>query len=332
MLAASQTPDPAGPYWVWALNASVDGSNPSNNWADYPMLGFDTQGIYISTNQFQFNGGFSYAKLRILNKTEVYNGAAIRWWDFWGLRNTDNSLAFTVQPAVHFRGVGGNPPAYLVNALFPGGTTLTQWELQNPIAFWTGGAPTLQRWAVNCRRYDLPPDAEQPDTTTRIETNDTRLLNAVFQFVGGTQRLWTTHTTSITWQGDSAARSAVQWYEIDVTSHAVVQQGAFGASGFYYYFPVIQTDIRRNAHVGFGRSARSEYASFRQTGRLVTDPANSLQGSSLVKAGESAYTQGRWGDYFGNARDGADANQVWLYGEFADARNTWGTWVCSTRF
>lgn len=334
MLGVSQGADPGGAWWVWALDFAVDGSTPSGNWADYPMLGFDTQGIYITTNQFPFagGGGFSYAKLRILNKAEVYAGAALQWYDFWNLRNPDNSLAFTVQSTMHFRGTGGNPPAYFCNALWPSGTTLTLWQLDDPLAHWRGAQPSLQAHRVACRNYDLPPDAEQPDTAIRVETNDSRLLSSVFQFVGGTQRLWTAHTSKITWAGDSVARSAVQWYEIDTTTRQVVQQGGFGTTGFYYYFPVIQTDISRNAHLLFSRSNSQEYGSLRQTGRLVTDSLNSLQGSALVKAGESAYTGGRWGDYFGHGRDGGDANRVWLYGEFADALNSWGTWVVATRF
>jgi hypothetical protein len=334
MLGASQGADPGGPWWVWALDFAVDGSTPSSNWADYPMLGFDTQGIYITTNQFAMSGGggFSYAKLRILNKTEVYAGAALRWYDFWNLRNPNNSLAFTVQSTMHFRGTGGNPPAYFCNALWPSGSTLTLWQLDDPLASWRGAQPSLQAHPVACRSYDLPPDAEQPDTNTRIETNDSRLLSSMFQFVDGTQRLWTAHTSKITWAGDAAARSAVQWYEIDTTTRQVVQQGAFGATGFYYYFPVVQTDISRNAHLCFSRSNSQEYGSMRQTGRRVSDPPNSLQGSALVKAGESAYTGQRWGDYFGHGRDGGDASRVWLYGEFADALNSWGTWICATRF
>ncbi len=154
----------------------------------------------------------------------------------------------------------------------------------------------------------------------------------MFQFVGGVQRLWTAHTTKVTWAGETVARSGVQWYEIDVGSRTVVQQGVFGATGFYYFFPVIQTDISRNAYLCFSRSSAQEFGSLRQTGRAVSDAANTLQGSALVKAGESAYTGARWGDYFGHARDGGDAGRVWLYGQFADALNTWGTWVCSTRF
>lgn len=329
MLGASQGSDPIGPYWVWALDFAVDGSDGSDNCADYPMLGFDTQAIYVTTNQFRVGGGFAYAKVRVLDKAQVYSGSALGWWDFWNLKNPDGRPAFTVQPAAHFRGLGGNPPGYFLNALWPGGNTLTLWALQNPLASWRGGVPTLERFSVQCRGYELPPDAEQRGTETRIETNDSRLLNAVFQFAGGVQRLWTAHPTKATWSGDRAARCAVQWYEIDTPTRAVVQQGAFGARGFYYYSPVIQTDVNRNAYLAFGRSSSEEFASLRQTGRRVTDGANSLRSSARVKAGESSYTGGRWGEYFGGCRDPADAGRAWLYGEFADGANAWGTWAFS---
>jgi hypothetical protein len=207
------------------------------------------------------------------------------------------------------------------------------WTLGNPLGLWTGGAPTLTSASVTCRSYDLPPDAVQRDGgAVRIETNDTRLLNAVFQSVGGTQRLWTTHTSAFTWPGDSEARSVVQWYEIDVPSRAVSQQNGFGGSGRHYFYPVIQTDINRNAYLTFGRSASDEYGQLRQTGRLVNDAAGQLQGSALVVAGQGAYSGGRWGDYAGIGRDPSDARSVWSYGEYAGSGNTWRTRVASARF
>jgi hypothetical protein len=339
MVAVSQGSNPAGPYWIWALDARLDGSTATNNWADFPQLGFDTQAIYIASNMFMIGGSgtFQYVKLRILNKAELYAGGVgpnhtVRWYDFWNLRNPNGSTAFTVIPAKHFRGTGGNPPAYLVNALWPSGNQLTLWTLSNPLALWSGGAPTLARNAVACRPYDLPPDALQSGSTVRIETNDSRLLHAVYQHAGGVQRLWTCHTSRFTWSGDTEARSVVQWYEIDIPTRAVTQQNAYGASGLYYFFPAIQTDGGRNAYVVFGRSGAGEFAQQRQTGRKVGDPPNDLQNSALVRAGLGAYTGQRWGDYFGICRDGGDANQVWMYGEYANTGNTWGTRVSAAKF
>ena len=337
MVGVSQGTDPLGRYWIWALDATRDGNTPTNNWADFPMLGFDTQGIYITTNQFQFNGGFQYTKLRILNKAELYAGGtgsnhSIKWYDFWNLKNPDNSQAFTVQPAKHFRGTGGNPPAYLINAIWPRDNSLTLWTLKNPIGYWRGGSASLTKDKVPCRSYDLPPDAEHRGTSVRIETNDSRLLSAVFQYVGNTKRIWTCHTSKITWAGEPVARSAVQWYEIDVDSKQVIQQNGYGASGKYYYFPAIQTDLRRNAYLVFGRSGSTEYASLRQTGRRVGAPLNDLENSRLIKAGAGSYTDDRWGDYFCACRDGGNANQVYLYSEYANTGNNWGTWIASVRF
>lgn len=337
MVGVSQGTDPAGPYWIWALDSALDGATLTNNWADFPMLGFDTRGIYLGLSMFAIGGGFQYAKIRILNKAELYAGGTgtshlMRWYDFWGLRNPDGSLAFTVQPAVHFRRRGGNPSAFLVNALWPSGASLTLWTLSSPLAFWTGGTPGLAATAVACRSYDLPPDAIQQGTDVRIETNDSRLLNAVFQYAGGVRRLWTCQTSRHTWPGESEARSAVQWYEIDVPTASVVQQNRYGVAGSYYYFPAIHTDASRNAHLVFGRSGASEFAQLRQTGRRVNDAQGSLQGSALIQAGQGIYTRGRWGDYFGICRDPADTSQVWMYGEYAGTGDTWATRVAAARF
>ena len=332
MLAVSQTSNPKGRYWVWRLDATRNGNTPTGNWGDYPMLGFDTQGIYITANMFKFGGGFQYSKLRILKKSEVYSGGSIKWYDFWGMKNSNGSTAFTIQPCIHFRGTGGNPSAYLINALWPSGSSLTLWTLKDPVGYWSGRTPGLSKKSVSCRNYNLPPDAQQKGTTVRIETNDDRLLKAVYQYAGGVRRIWTTHTTKHTWSGDSEARTVVQWYEIDIGSKKVFQQNRYGAKGKYYFFPAIQIDSARNAYVVFGRSSSSLYAQLRFTGRKVTAPKHDLENSRLIKSGESSYTGGRYGDYFDACRDGGNSSKVWMYGEYADSGGAWGTWVAGSKY
>jgi hypothetical protein len=66
LISVSQTGDPNGAWWSYILDATVDGSTQTNNWADYPGLGQDANAIYLTANMFQWNDGpFQYAKLRL---------------------------------------------------------------------------------------------------------------------------------------------------------------------------------------------------------------------------------------------------------------------------
>lgn len=329
-VAVSKTTDPTGSWWVYALDAAKDGGTTTTNWMDYPMLGFDSQAIYIGMNQFRGNS-FQYAKIRILNKLELYAGAPVKWYDFWNLKDPGGSLAFTVQPCCHFRGAGPGP-AYLINNIFGANNKLTLWTITNPLASWSGGAPVLTKLSINCRNYDLPPQAKQKGSATPVATNDNRLLNAIYQHAGSAKRIWTCHNSKISWAGDTEARCAVQWYEINVPTAAIVQQNAYGQKGSYYFFPVIQTDLRCNAFVAFSRCSPAEFANFRITGRKQTAPLNDLESSAMVKAGESAHVSGRFGDYFGIGRDGADANRIYAVGQYAESSGNWGTYVVSARY
>lgn len=76
----------------------LDGSTASNNWADYPALGVDNQALYVTSNMFAFDGGFQYAKIRVIPKAGPYSGGAAPYFDFVRMKNADNTLAFTIQP------------------------------------------------------------------------------------------------------------------------------------------------------------------------------------------------------------------------------------------
>lgn len=331
-VAVSQTSNPMGAWWVWALDASLNGGTATANWMDYPMLGFDAQAVYIGMSMFSFSGGsFQYSKVRILNKTELYSGSSVKWYDFWNLKNTNGSNAFTVQPCCHYRGAGAGP-GYLINNYFGANSKMTLWTIKNPLASWSGSTPTLSKQTVNCRNYDIPPSAKQKGNAATINTNDNRLLNAVYQHSGTTKRIWAAHNTKASWAGDTEARCAVQWYEIDVPTATVKQSNYYGQKGSYYFFPAIQTDLGKNAFVVFGRCNSSEYANLRMTGRRASAASGDLENSVLIKAGESPHLSGRYGDYFGICRDGADANSIVAIGEYAESSNNWGTYVVKTRY
>jgi hypothetical protein len=321
----SNSADPLGPWRNYRFDAMLDGSTPTNNWADFPALGVDNQAIYVTANMFQFDGGFKYAKIRVIPKAGPYSGGAAPYFDFVRMRNADNTMAFTIQPCHTF---GAPQVEYLVNSQFPEGNSLTLWQIADP-----AGTPTLTRQQVSVSPYSLPPNAEQKGGARPLNTGDIRVLNAVFRG----DSVWTAFTTAHSW-GAGANTASIQWCQIRAAGPTVVQQGVFGTSGFHYFYPACCPDNNGNMTMVFSRSGRTEFGSILYTGRRSTDPLGILQASAVLKAGTAHYEsldgggRNRWGDYNGVAADPVNPRVIWFYSEYASAPNTWGTWVGSSFF
>ena len=62
LVAASQSSDPTSGWYFYNLNARLDDTTNSNNWADFPGLGYNEEAIYITSNQMQIfgQGDFEY--------------------------------------------------------------------------------------------------------------------------------------------------------------------------------------------------------------------------------------------------------------------------------
>lgn len=324
LLSVSASSNPLGPWRNYALDAMKDGTTATNNWADYPALGVDNQALYITSNMFAFGGGFQYAKIRVVPKAGPYSGGTVPFTDFVGMKNADNTTAFTIQPCHTF---GAPGVEYLVNSGFPSGNFLTVWHITNPTT-----TPTLTRQQVTVSPYSLPPNADQSGGAPPLNTGDVRVLHAVYR-----GDLWTAFTTAHNW-GGSSNRASVQWCQIRAAVPVVVQQGVYGSANFHYFYPASCPDNNGNLTMVFSRSGTSEFGSIFFTGRRSTDPLGTLQPSALLKAGTAHYVRtdgsgrNRWGDYNGVAADPANPRLIWFYSEYASAPDTWGTWVGSAFF
>lgn len=319
LLSISNGSTASGSWCNYSFNARLDGSTDTNNWADYPKAGINGNSVILTANMFDLTSGyFQYSKVRFLPKSTLYDTScpAVGWWDYWGQQNGDGSSAFTLQPAHSY--VNSNS-TYLVNAQFGSASYLTLWSTTTPDGPYSGASyPSLARQAtLSVSSYSVPPDAEQPGTSTLIDTGDDRLLKSYHRDSG----LWAAQTTGCIPSGDSVTRSCVRWYQINPATNTIVQQETFGASGYYYFYPAILPDAAQNAVMVFNRSSTSEYAGIRYTGRQSTDPANTLQTSAQLRAGQGCYNRSasgrnRWGDYSGIALDPA-SGKTWVLGEFA---------------
>ena len=323
LISVSQSADPTGNWNNFKLDATLNGSQPSNTWADYPGLGFDHEAIYLTSNQYEFGGRFRYAKIRILNKSQLYNNQTPTWTDFWDMRDANGVKSTTIKPAHHF----DSPTAcYLVNTRYSGANYITLWRIDNPI-----NNPVLTRQAsITVSSYSVPPDAEQKGSDQRIDTGDSRTQDTVYR----DGFIYTAFTTAYNW--GSGTVSAIRYVKINVSSNTAEWDATYGSDGVYYYYPAIYVDRAGNMVMVFNRSSNSEYAGVYWTYRHYWD--NNAQLSRLLKAGEGAYKlvddsgRNRWGDYNGIALDPTEPHKIWFYGEWARDNNTWSTWVGSFEF
>lgn len=325
LVSISSTADPMGTWRNYKFDAKLNGSTSTNNWADFPALGVDNRALYITSNMFAFGGAFQYTKVRVIPKAGPYAGGPAPYFDFWGMKNADNTMAFTLQPCHTF---GAPQVEYLVNTAFPSGNYLTVWQI-----VFSGATPVLTRKQVAVSPYSLPPNADQPGGATPLNTGDVRALHAVFRG----DSIWTSFTTAYRW-GVGANRASVQWCQIRAAAPALVQQGVFGAATAHYFYPAVSPDSNGNVSMVFSRSSTTQFGSIGYTGRRATDPLGTLQASALLKVGTAKYValdsggRNRWGDYNGVAADPANGRVVWFYSEYASAVDTWGTWVGSAFF
>ncbi|NIM65324.1 MAG: T9SS type A sorting domain-containing protein [Candidatus Latescibacteria bacterium] len=326
VIIVSDDNNPVGAWWSYYFDFTLDGGTPTNNWPDYPDIGMDHIALYITSNQFTFPPySFQYAKIRILDKSEIYNAVGASWYDFRNMLNPgDNLRAFTLRPSK----MRTLPPQYwLVNSVSYGGNFLTLWAITDPL-----GTPSLTGYNVPVVAYDDPPPVIQPNGT-RVDCGDARLQNASY----GNGRLWTGCAERHNW-GEADDRSRLQMYQINTNTQSIFWELGWGSPGYYYAYPAVDFDISNRGIVCFSRGGPTEFIGTRYADLSLGGP---LGASALLVAGLANYAGGgsgtlsnpyRWGDYYGCDLDPSDNRTLWFYGQFAsdDPIPSWDTHIGAT--
>jgi hypothetical protein len=112
-VAVSTTSNPTGTWKVYRIDVTGDGSNPDPSNAcpclgDYPHIGADANGFFVTTNAYPWDGnGFDGAQIYALSKRQLASGAAtvnVTHLDTFGTVNAPSDAGatqpgFTVWPA-----------------------------------------------------------------------------------------------------------------------------------------------------------------------------------------------------------------------------------------
>lgn len=303
-LAVSLTSDAMGAWFKTSINIS-QGSD-TGCWPDYPTLGLDANGYYISA--FMVNCGMS---IFAIDKAPLIAGSpslgtvtAFRGFGWEG----------AIQP-VHTW--GSAPGEYLVSTRST--TQLAVRRIDGPLT-----SPTLTDLGnVSVAAFSDPPDAPSRGASTPLDTVDSRLMNAVCR----NGRIYAAHAIAL------GGKSGLRWYELDVAGMSVVQTGDVTDSSLYYMFPTITVNSAGDMALGFSGSDANTYGSAYFAGRIASDPAGQMSPVQLLRAGQASqsiidsFGRNRFGDYSQTSLDPLDETTFWTVQEWVQATDIWSTWV-----
>jgi hypothetical protein len=193
--------DPTSAYTIYRIpttsdaQCTLDGTNPGPCFPDFPHIGADANGFYITTNVFDFFGpNFDGVNIYALPKALLASTPAsvpVTLTSTNGLGPTaDGSTGFSVIPAVtpdeQFAGSGGGTEYFVSSrAVFTNdgtSTSLVVWTLSNTGSL-TSATPNLRLSAsvVNTDQYGVPapPTQKAGDTPLATCIGSTTLIPAL---------------------------------------------------------------------------------------------------------------------------------------------------------
>ena len=282
-LAVSQTGDPTGAWNFYSINAIDDGTDgtPSHPncpcLGDYPHIGADANGIYITTNEYSFFGPeFNGAQVYALSKSALAAGAqsvTVTQIDTSAGNGHDDSgkPGFTLWPAQAPPG-GSNVAdteyflssnaAVEVGSLQSGSIVL--WTMTGTSSLSTNN-PSLGLQAYELRtaqNYYLPPPGPQApgDWPLGQCLNQTKCAKAIngkndphhevigtidtndtrmqqVMYAGGL--LYGALDTAVLVGTPAKVRAGIAWYAVNPGARTIVHEGQFGVAGADVTYPAI---------------------------------------------------------------------------------------------
>jgi hypothetical protein len=358
-IAVSQTPDPTGTYNIYEMDTTNSGHAACPCIADYPQIGADQYGFYISVNEYDTaTEQFQDAAILAVSKMGLLAGTTMPTLYRFLIPYT-TGFEFAIQPAATPPGaspyIANGGMEYFVSSQSASGvaSSVAVWAMYNTASL-AGPNPllTLTRITVPSLTYYLPGKATQkdgplpygstlypPGVLAYLDGNDTRILSATY--AGG--RLFATLATQVydesnrgfvggayfilspTFRGELAARMLRQGYILAANNHVLR--------------PAVAVNPQGRGAIAFTLSGPDYYPSAAYLPIDVFTTGQAIQVAGLGAFPDDGFTcypggflpgTGRWGDYATAVAD--NDGTVWMVAEYIPNANrstyvNWGTFV-----
>jgi len=364
LLAVSQTGDPTGTYNIYTIDTTNAASFRCPCVSDYPQIGADQFGFYISANEFNANSSdFALAaNIMAISKTALADGAATPTVVKFEIPFV-SGYEFTIQPATTPPGasyaLADGGVEFLVSSLMAStGSNLALWAMTNTASLTTGSPNlALTTTTVPTLTYSLPNPATQkkgpltyaltltpPGLEAELDGGDVRVLSVCY--AGG--RLYVTLGTQVTDTNGHILAGGLYVVITPAYLNGVLygfvfqsRQGYLVANNNNLLRPAIAVTAQGNGAIVFTISGPDYFPSAAFVPFTASSPASTIQipgPGAFPEDGFTGYPDlgfpaigiARWGDYSAAVVDGSGS--IWMGTEhIPNSPRTplanWGTYV-----
>jgi hypothetical protein len=306
-VAVSTSGDPTGSYYRYSF------SYGNVQFPDYPKLGIWPDAYYTTYNIFNNGQTFAGAKICAFDRGSMLAGAQATQQCF----DTD---------ATH----GGLLPADLDGPTPPpvgspnyvlefGNNSLNLWKFHvdwaSPASSTFAGPTSIPVAAFTTACNGGGTCIRQPNTNNRLDSLGDRLMyRLAYRNFGDHESLVVNHSVA------AGSSVGVRWYELRNPGGTpqVYQQSTYAPDSNYRWMGSAAMDASGDLALGYSVSSTSVRPSIRYTGRLASDPLNTLQAEATMFSGSGSQTGGlhRWGDYSSMSVDPSDDCTFWYTTEY----------------
>lgn len=307
-LAVSQTSDPTGAYYLYAVPIAQ-----GSPYSDYPQFAVWSDAYYVAANLWTGHGGsgkFVADRLIAVDRAAMLAGQPVRT-----IRATLGSAYETFVPTT-VEGATPPPagsPEFLLggpNDFKTNGSSIQMFtahiNFSTPSASSLTGPVTIPVSPYNLKACSTSPGcARQPGTTVKLQAWTDNLMPPV-----GYRNFGSYQSIVGSFGVNAGGTDGLQWFELrnPLPPTQVYQQGVYAPDSSARYVGSMAMDGSGDIALAYSLSSASIYPSLAYTGRAATDPLGALTApEQIMWAGSGSQTGApRWGDasYLAIAPDG----------------------------
>lgn len=293
LLAVSDSADPTGGW----RSVQWQGDLTGGNFNDFDTLGFDSDAVVVSTNDF--GAGFSVSVFSI-PKADLFGAGAPSIAQMTRIQGLPAGTAGTaLQAALDFGPSDGRTAILAVNDNLPGSNTVFRTNILNG----TTAAATLSPATLITVPNFISPNNVATPNGTNVRANSDRFWSNTVEV---NDELWAVHHVAGT-----GGLNELRWYRIDEATNAVISTGTIAAPGLSLFMPSIAVNTAGEIVIGYHAASATTAPSAYASAGIVQGNNVFFGTPTLLTAGTGEYGGGRWGDYSATTVDPTDSSTFW---------------------